>query len=393
MKAYRKVGYFVFLSACWFVLLTVAGCKKENGKVPVVTTSVISAVTATGAHAGGIVTSDGGSPVTERGVCWNTIGEPTVADTKANDGSGGTGSFMANISGLTGNTTYYVRAYALNGAGVGYGEVKTFTTLAVSPDAVTVAATDVKSTQATLHGWVNANNQSTSVSFEYGTTTAYGQTVNAIPATVNTTGDSVMGSLAGLTPLTTYHYRIKITNIYGTAFGSDMTFYTGYTVGEAALGGVVFSVDATGTHGMVVTDSSIAASVSWYNGTYMVTNATGTALGTGAANTTAIVAAQGAGNYAAYLCQNLVRGGYSDWYLPSVDEMQAAINSYTAVQIGYWGSFFWTSSEVDANNAKLIWVTNLHYCYVQDYDKNTLVCAGPQVGSTIPVEIRAVRNF
>lgn len=392
MNTHRTWGYIIGVILL-LMLITVNSCKKESGKVPSVTTSQVSGITATGAHAGGTITSDGGSTVTERGVCWNTIGEPTIADSKANDGSSGTGSFTATLSGLTGNVTYYVRAYALNGAGVGYGEVKAFTTLAVSADAVTLLATDVKSVQANLHGWVNAGNQSTSVSFEYGATTAYGQTITATPATVYTNSDSVMASLTGLTPLTTYHYRIKINNIYGTAFGNDMTFYTGYTKGERALGGIVFNIDASGTHGMVVSDSSIAASIAWYNGSYVVTNATATAIGTGQANTTDIVAAQGAGTYAASLCANLVRGGYSDWYLPSADEMLDAISSNVNIPIGLYGSYFWTSSEVDANNAYLIHVTNLQYSSKQTYDKNSLTGPGLQVGSTIPIEIRAVRSF
>jgi hypothetical protein len=375
------------------LLMFAAGCKKDSGNPPTVTTGVVTNISATGARVGGMVTDDGGLAVTERGVCWSTTGEPGIGDYKANDGSAGTGSFSANLSGLTGNTVYYVRAYALNGAGVGYGDVRTFTTAATSADAVTVAATGVKSEQAVLHGWVNANNQATTVSFEYGPTTAYGQTISAAPATVSGTGDSVSAALSGLTPVTTYHYRIKIVNVYGTAYGSDMTFYTGYTIGEHTQGGIVFYTDNTGTHGMVYTDSSIANTVPWYNGSYVVTNATGIAMGTGSQNTAAIVSAQGNGNYAAALCSNLTYGGYSDWYLPSPDEFNQILLSNPTYQIGLWGYYYWSSAEVDANTAYLIHVTNLGYYSKQVYDKSTTAGPGQIVGTTIPVEVRAVRQF
>jgi len=66
------------------------------------------------------VTSDGGSSVSARGVCWSTGSTPSIADSKTTDGTG-TGIFTSNITGLTSNTTYNVRAYATNGAGTGYG--------------------------------------------------------------------------------------------------------------------------------------------------------------------------------------------------------------------------------------------------------------------------------
>ena len=386
-------GNFHLLLAVIVCLTTLSiGCKKDTPKAPSVSTTVVTNISATSAHAGGIVISDGGAPVTERGVCWNTTGTPTVGDRKANDGSVGTGSYSANITGLTSNITYYVRAYALNSAGVGYGEVRTFTTSATSVDAVTGLATGVKSTIATLHGWVNANNQSTSVSFEYGPSIAYGQTATASPATLTGTGDSVTASLTGLTPLTTYHYRVKMTNIYGTAYGSDLTFYTGYTIGEHTLGGIVYYTDNTGTHGLVYSDTSVGTSVAWYNGSYIATGATDTSAGAGQANTTTITAAQGNGNYAAAICDNLVLNGYSDWFLPSVAEFRYIVSSGTGFSFGI-GAYFWSSSEIDAQNAYLVWVTNLGYFTAISYDKNTTAGPGQIVGTTLPVEIRAVRKF
>jgi len=74
-----------------------------------------------------MVTSDCGATVTARGVCWSTGQTPTVADNRTTDGTGA-GSFSSSITGLTPNTTYYVRAYATNSAGTGYGSAMSFTT-------------------------------------------------------------------------------------------------------------------------------------------------------------------------------------------------------------------------------------------------------------------------
>ncbi len=93
---------------------------------PTVTTSEVNNITSTTAECGGVVT-EGDYTVMARGVCWNTNGNPTVADSHTVDG-GGAGAFISNITGLTGNTTYYVRAYATSSAGTAYGETKTFET-------------------------------------------------------------------------------------------------------------------------------------------------------------------------------------------------------------------------------------------------------------------------
>ena len=95
--------------------------------LPTVETSTPTNVTTTSAVCGGNVTSDGGSTVTARGVCWSTSSNPTVYDNKTIDGST-LGQFTSNISGLQSNTTYYVRAYATNSQGTAYGTQKTFTT-------------------------------------------------------------------------------------------------------------------------------------------------------------------------------------------------------------------------------------------------------------------------
>jgi uncharacterized protein (TIGR02145 family) len=94
---------------------------------PSVTTATVTNITQTTATSGGNVTSDGGATVTARGVCWSTSSNPTTSGSHTTDGSG-TGTFISNLSGLVQNTLYYVRAYATNIAGTGYGNEISFTT-------------------------------------------------------------------------------------------------------------------------------------------------------------------------------------------------------------------------------------------------------------------------
>lgn len=101
---------------------------------PTLTTSAVSEISANGAVSGGNVNNDGGSPIIARGLVWSTNSNPTVAlSTKTIDGAG-IGLFQSSLSSLTLNTTYYVRAYATNSAGVGYGNEITFRT---GPDITT----------------------------------------------------------------------------------------------------------------------------------------------------------------------------------------------------------------------------------------------------------------
>ncbi len=98
--------------------------------LPVVTTTAASSITATTAVSGGNVSSDGGAAVTARGVVWSTSQNPTITSNLGMTNNGtGTGSFVSNLSNLTANTTYYVRAYATNSSGTGYGSQLSFTTL------------------------------------------------------------------------------------------------------------------------------------------------------------------------------------------------------------------------------------------------------------------------
>jgi uncharacterized protein (TIGR02145 family) len=102
----------------------------------VLTTVAAGNITQTTAVSGGNVTSQGSSAVTARGVCWSTASNPTTSDAHSTDGSG-TGNFTSNLTGLSPAIPYFVRAYATNSSGTGYGNQVTFTTLQGTGETVT----------------------------------------------------------------------------------------------------------------------------------------------------------------------------------------------------------------------------------------------------------------
>lgn len=130
MKNRASCYIFTFI----IIILSISnGCNKDDNNnattTPALTTSSVISITQTTAVCGGKITSDVGSSITARGVCWSTSTTPTISGSKTSDGEG-YGTFKSTITGLIPNTTYFVRAYASNNAGTSYGNqliFKTFT--------------------------------------------------------------------------------------------------------------------------------------------------------------------------------------------------------------------------------------------------------------------------
>ncbi len=132
------------------------------------------------------------------------------------------------ISGLLPNTVYHYRISATNAAGTSTGLDQTFTTSALPPDAITVAATEISRTSAVLNGFVNANGLRTVAHFDYGLTISYGSQIYAAPSPVDGNGNvAVSGQITGLLPDTTYHFRVVAVNDSGSKAGNDLAFITG----------------------------------------------------------------------------------------------------------------------------------------------------------------------
>ena len=203
---------------------------QENVVVkPMVTTLEIAGLSQTTAVAGGNVTSDGGAEVTARGVCWSTSQEPTVEGEHTTDGSG-TGEYQSNLSGLTANTTYYVRAYATNSEGTAYGEEISFTTLeehiVVEPTVVTVSVSEVTETTAVTGGNVTSDGGGEVSARGVCWSTSQEPTVEGSHTTDGTGTGEFVSNLTDLNDNTTYYVRAYATNEQGTSYGEQMSFTT-----------------------------------------------------------------------------------------------------------------------------------------------------------------------
>ncbi|MEI6750446.1 MAG: YCF48-related protein [Bacteroidota bacterium] len=130
------------------------------------------------------------------------------------------------LTGLSPSITYHYRLKAINSNGISYSIDFTFNTGA--PTVSTAPVSNIGVGSAQLNGSVNANSFPTAIKFEYGLTTLYGNEVNAVPNySSDTIGVNASYVLTGLSPTTTYHYRIKAINSNGTIYGFDMAFTTG----------------------------------------------------------------------------------------------------------------------------------------------------------------------
>lgn len=141
----------------------------------------------------------------------------------------------ANIAGLLTGTLYHYRVNGVNAGGTTNGNDMTFTTSAQPPLVVTLAATGVAGTSATMNGTVNANSAPSTTAFDYGVTIPYAFSITGVPANLSSNvATAISANLTGLTNNSVYHFRAKATNSGGTTFGNDMTFVIGCPVAGSA---------------------------------------------------------------------------------------------------------------------------------------------------------------
>jgi phosphodiesterase/alkaline phosphatase D-like protein len=199
-----------------------------GGSAPSAVTNAATGVGATTATLNGTVNANGAAAVVTFEYGLDTsYGSTAVASPSPVSGSADT-AVAATLSAFLPNTTYHYRVVATNVFGTTNGSDMAFTTLPLAPTATTHAASAVTTTGATLNGTVNGNGNSSTVTFEYGLTTAYGTTVTADQSPVTgSTDTAVSTAISGLTDGITYHYRVAAVNAGGTTYGADMIFTAG----------------------------------------------------------------------------------------------------------------------------------------------------------------------
>ena len=215
---------------------------------PSVVTGQATDVTTTSATLGGTVDPNG------RPTTWSfEYGTSTSYGSKTAEKTAGSGtnalSVSAAVAALTAGRVYHYRLVATSDAGTTRGGDRTFTTTG-PPAPVTGPATSIAPTSARLNGTVNPSGQSTTWTFEYGTTASYGSKTSAGSAGSGARPVAASRSLTRLRVATTYHYRLVATNASGTRFGADRTFHTSFPPGVStgvAQGVAPTSATATGS--------------------------------------------------------------------------------------------------------------------------------------------------
>ena len=228
----------------------------ENGKVesekktlkttayilPTVTTSEVTNISGTKADCRCNVTSEGDFTVTARGVCWSTGDNPTIDDSHTVDG-GGAGSFTSNITGLTENTTYYVRAYATSSAGTVYGVTRTFVTTAyILPTVTTSEVTNISGTKADCRCNVTSEGDFTVTARGVCWSTTDNPTLDDSHTVDGSGAGSFTSNITGLTENTKYYVRAYAISSAGTAYGETKTFETFKTILSLTVNGVIFEM-------------------------------------------------------------------------------------------------------------------------------------------------------
>jgi hypothetical protein len=190
---------------------------------PTPTTQTPTNITTTTAQGNGNITNTGGENPT-RHIQWGTTSGSYTHSCTA--GTGSTGSYSCNLTNLTPNTTYYVRAYATNSAGTAYGSQTSFTTQAASPTVTTGSASNIDQWNVTLSGTITdigADNPERMIQL----TQTSGNYTSPEECTAGTAGTGTYQcTFTNLNPNTTYYYRAKATNTAGTSYGQQQSFTT-----------------------------------------------------------------------------------------------------------------------------------------------------------------------
>lgn len=233
----KRKNYFLLVLFFTTFTLFMNSCKEEViPQLPSVITFPVSDIEQQTATCGGSVTSE--LNILGRGVCWSTNDNPSITDNKTTDGVG-IGSFTSTIQNLTGNTTYYIRAYATNTEGTAYGSTMSFKTSPIVPSITTLAVNNITENSAKCD--VKILNNGGSPITQYGICYSESPNPSLLTSQTFTTEsaetDNFTHILNTLKSNTQYYVRSYATNAIGTAYGNELEF----TTSEATNSEILFN--------------------------------------------------------------------------------------------------------------------------------------------------------
>lgn len=208
-------------------------------------TKSVSNILHTSAICGGRVISDFDTTIIAKGVCWSTSQNPTITDTKTTDGSG-RGDFVSRLTDLTPNTTYYVRSYATNKGGTGYGDIVSFTTLSSQVLGIlTNKVTYITKISAISGGTISAEGLSSVIERGVCWSTSQNPTILDSRTSDGTGQGDFVSNMTGLNTHTKYFVRSYASIKEDTFYGSEESFTTNGSVTD--IDGNVYNTVTIGT--------------------------------------------------------------------------------------------------------------------------------------------------
>ncbi len=193
--------------------------------IPVITTTAITNITAISAQSGGSISDDGGLPVLARGLCWNITGNPTLNDSITVNASG-SGSFASNMENLIIDTTYYVKAYAINDLDTTYGNELSFTTKDGIPTITTTEVTNITAISAESGGNIIDNGGFPILNKGLCWSISLNPTLADNKDFYGSGDESFNGPITGLEINTQYYVRAFAINTIDTIYADTLAFKT-----------------------------------------------------------------------------------------------------------------------------------------------------------------------